>query len=219
MMITAHGGALATGKNTYRYFRKMSDYKIDSIEVDIRSWNKVLHLAHTLPRPFLFRAIRLSYVFDYCKKHNVMVNCDVKRKGLVKPVLDLAKSMDAADYIYFTGSVAPKEIPNLDAGIVYVNNLFYDKKYSLSVENLPKIKEYLDSFNNPRIKGINIHYSYASNEFIKKAKEIGLGVSIYTVDDAAMLERLIALEPDNITTNRIDLALPLRTAYLDSCKR
>ena len=44
-------------------------------------------------------------------------------------------------------------------------------------------------------------------------------MSIYTVDDAAMLERLIALEPDNITTNRIDLALPLRTAYLDSCKR
>ena len=32
MMITAHGVPSQRAKNTYRYFRKMSDYKIDSIK-------------------------------------------------------------------------------------------------------------------------------------------------------------------------------------------
>ncbi|MDD3946542.1 MAG: glycerophosphodiester phosphodiesterase [Clostridia bacterium] len=212
MIITAHGGSLGTGRNTYRYFGKMTGYKIDAIEVDIMKRGKILYLAHVVPALFARRAIPLSYVFEYCKKHNVMVNCDVKRKGLVKPVLELAKEMGAEQFIYFTGSVYHKEIDNLDGGIAYVNTSFYKRKFPLCLENLEKIKEYLDSFKNPRIKGINIPYRYASNEFVKKAKEIGLGLSIYTVDDAALLERLIPLCPDNITTNRIDLALALRGA-------
>lgn len=211
MMITAHGGALLTGRNTYRYFKKMTEYKTDAIEVDIMKRGKTLYLAHIMPSLFPKRKVPLSFVFEYCKEHNVMVNCDVKRKGLVKPVLELAKKLGAEQYIYFTGSVVPREVKHLDGGIAYVNTLFYKKKCPLSLENLPKIKEYLDSFHNERIKGINIPYIYASNEFIKKAKEIGLGLSIYTVDDA-LLERLICLSPDNITTNKIDVALALRKA-------
>jgi len=215
MIITAHGGALLTGRNTYRYFKKMTEFKNDAIEVDIMKRGKTLYLAHVLPSLFPKRKVPLSYVFDYCKKQNVMVNCDVKRKGMVKSVLELAKSMNAEQYVYFTGSVVPREVKHLDGGIAYVNTLFYKKKFPLSLENLPKIKAFLDSFGNPRIKGINIPYIFASNEFVKKAKEIGLGLSIYTVDDDALLERLIALTPDNITTNKIDVALALRTAKED----
>lgn len=212
MIITAHGGALGTRRNSYRYFGKMTGYKIDAIEVDIMKRGKLLYLAHVVPAIFAKRAVKLSYVFEYCIKHNIMVNCDVKKKGLVKPVLDLAKEMGATEHIYFTGAVVPREVPSLDAGIAYVNMLFYKDKYPLSIDNLENIKKYLDSLGNPLIKGINIPYIYASNEFIAKAKQIGLGISIYTVDDAALLERLIPLCPDNITTNRIDIALALKGA-------
>jgi glycerophosphoryl diester phosphodiesterase len=216
MIITAHGGALLTGRNTYRYFKKMAEYKLDAIEVDIMKRGKTLYLAHMLPSLFPKSKVPLSFVFDYCKEHNVMVNCDVKRKGLVRHVLDLAKAKGAEQHVYFTGSVVPKDIKYLDAGMAYVNTIFYKRKFPLSLENLTKIKEYLDSFHNDRIKGINIPYIYASNEFVKKAKEIGLGLSIYTVDDDALLERLIGLKPDNITTNRIDIALALRKANEDA---
>lgn len=212
MIITAHGGAMATGRNTYRYFRKMTGYKIDAIEVDIMKRGKTLYLAHILPAIFVRGKIKLSYVFEYCRKHNVIVNCDVKSKGLVKPVLDLARTMGVEDLIYFTGAVSPKEVIFLTAGCAYVNQIFYKKKYDLSLDNLCGIKRYIDGFNNPRIKGINIPYIYASNELVSRAKEIGLGLSIYTVDDPAVLERLIPLTPDNITTNRIDIALALKDA-------
>lgn len=215
MIITAHGGAMATGRNTYRYFRKMTGYKIDAIEVDIMKRGKTLYLAHILPAIFVRGKIKLSYVFEYCRKHNVMVNCDVKSKGLVKPVLELAKTMGVEDLVYFTGAVCPKEVIFLTAGSAYVNQVFYKKKFSLSLDNLCGIKRYIDSFNNPRIKGINIPYIYASNELVCRAKEIGLGLSIYTVDDPAVLERLIPLAPDNITTNRIDVALALKKANKD----
>lgn len=215
MIITAHGGAMFTGRNTYRYFRKMTGYKIDAIEVDIMKRGKTLYLAHVLPAVSVRGKIKLSYVFEYCRKHNVMVNCDVKRKGLVKPVLDLARTMGVEELIYFTGAVSPKEIIFLTGGIAYVNPIFYKKKLDLSLDNLCGIKRYIDSFNNPRIKGINIPYIYASNELVNRAKEIGLGLSIYTVDDPAVLERLMPLEPDNITTNRIDIALALKEAHKD----
>ena len=36
-MITAHGGALGTGRNTYKYFEEMTKHpEIEAIEVDIR---------------------------------------------------------------------------------------------------------------------------------------------------------------------------------------
>ena len=94
----------------------------------------------------------------------------MKRKGLVSPSSTSQRAW-TPPITYSRAPLVPKEIPNLGAGIVYVNKLFYDKKIFISVEILPKIKEYLDSFNNPRIKGINIHYSYASNRFIKKQKK------------------------------------------------
>lgn len=210
MMITGHGGALNTGRNTFRYFNTISSYSVDAIEVDIWKLGKTLFLSHILPKLPLSRAIKLEFVFDFCKKYDVKVNCDVKFKGLVKPVVELAKKMGATRYLIFTGAVCPEEIADLTEGEAYVNTSFYNKKYPLTIENLPKIKEYLDSFHNSHIAGINIDYRYASNEFIAKAKEIGLPLSIYTVDDKRVLSRLIPQNVANITTNIPDVALELR---------
>ncbi|MFA5449926.1 MAG: glycerophosphodiester phosphodiesterase [Clostridia bacterium] len=210
VMITAHGGAMRTGRNTQKYFDEIHKYEVDAIEVDIWSRGDTLYLSHAMPRLRLGRAIRLEYVLEYCKKHNLKVNCDVKRRGLVKPVVALAKRLNAENYIYFTGAVRSFEIAHLTAGEVYVNNGFYSDKFALSKENLPQIKSYLDSFNNPRIKGLNIHYRNASDELIDKAHSLGLGLSVYTVDNKEVLARLLAKEVDNITTNIVDVALKLK---------
>lgn len=211
-MITGHGGALKTGRNTYKYFSTIAKYKVDAIEVDVMKRGDTLFLGHILPPLFLKNAIKLDYVFNFCKEHNVKVNCDLKFSHIVKPVIELAKKMGATDYLIFTGNVMPSDVKDIDAGEVYVNNAFYTKKYPLTIDNLENIKKYLDSFGNKHIVGINIPYRYAGNEFILKAKEIGLPLSIYTCDEKALLERLIPFEVANITTNLVDIALGLRDA-------
>ena len=45
-MITAHGGALGTGRNTQAYFDNIDKYQADAIEVDIWKKGDLLYLSH-----------------------------------------------------------------------------------------------------------------------------------------------------------------------------
>lgn len=209
-MITAHGGALGTGRNSKLYFDTMKSIKPDAIEVDIMMRGDVLYLAHVLPPISLKRAIKLDSVFEYCKENNFRVNCDVKRKYLAKAILSLAKKIGVTNLIYFTGEFCKEEVSDLTDGEAFVNTNFYSSKFALNVENLVSIKAYIDSFKNKLIRGINIKYQYATDEFLAKAREIGLNLSIYTVDDIEVLKRLISEKPSNITTNLIDKANEMR---------
>lgn len=209
-MITAHGGALNTGRNTYAYFKAMEDLAMEAIEVDIRLKNGVLYLGH-LHVPFRkSKRIPLRFAFEFCKKYNKRINCDVKRAGLVKPVQQLAEELGIEHLVYFTGSVSPEEVKDLGGCDLYVNNSFYATKFLLTTTNLPKIKEYLDSFNSERVKGININYLLTNRELWLKAMELGIGVSIFTVDNEQVLEQIINLGFDNITTNKVTSALIFR---------
>ena len=112
--------------------------------------------------------------------------------------------------MYFTGSVTPEEVKDLGGCDLYVNTSFYASKYLLTTANLPKIKEYLDSFNSDRLKGININYLLTNKELWLKAMELGIGVSIFTVDIEKVLGEIIDLGFDNITTNKVTAALKFR---------
>ncbi len=209
-MITAHGGALDTGRNSYKYFRTISNYKVEAIEVNVwKVWGR-LCISHNLPSIIYNRAIKLEYVFEFCKKNNKMVNLDLKCKNIAKDIVALAKRMNAEQYIKFSGMLSQQDVKDIDAGEIFVNTAFYAKLGTPSVENLQQIKDYLDSFNNACVKGINFPYRYASTELIEKAKEIGLNLSIYICDEKALLERLMPLDVYNITTNNVAVALALR---------
>lgn len=205
MLLTAHGGALGTGRNSTKYFDVIRDFDADVIEVDIYKRGDLLYISH-LPRLCPKKALSLGFVFEYIKKYDFMVNCDVKRSGLVQPVLALAKEKGVEDRIIFTGSVKKKDLPHLDAGQVYLNVGFFPQKPK--IKNLETIKNIIDTQNNERIKGLNLNYRYCSEEMLAEADRIGLKLSVFTVDDTAELERLMKhKELANITTNKIDYAL------------
>lgn len=209
-MITAHGGALNTGRNTKKYFEVMANLNADAIEVDVRSKKGELFLGHT-HIPFMKKnRIPFSYVLEFCKKYDKRVNCDVKEKGLVKPIQQMAEAMGIEHLIYFTGSVSQDEVKDLGKCELYVNDTFLLPKFFITSSNLHKIKEYLDSFNSPSLKGLNVNCLYVSKKVCLEAKALGLGVSIYTVDDEKALEELVNMDFDNITTNKIDVALTKR---------
>lgn len=103
MLLTAHGGALGTGRNSALYFETIKDYDADIIEVDVHKKGKLLYISH-LSRLFPKKAIPLSFVFEFIKKHDFSVNCDIKRGGLAKSVLELAREMGVANRVIFTGN-------------------------------------------------------------------------------------------------------------------
>lgn len=200
-MITAHGGALGTGRNTRRYFDNIDKYRADALEIDIWKRNGVLYLSH-LPALFSIKnKITLKEALEIVKMAGLKVNCDVKKKGITADVIALAKEVGVQDNIYFTGAVTLEDSKIVDAGEVWLNT-FNFKDIGITPENAAEIKKIIDATGNPRFRGINIHKKYATDEFMKAAKEAGLGLSVYTVDDAAEQARLLAFGPDNITTNQ-----------------
>ncbi|MFW5780666.1 MAG: glycerophosphodiester phosphodiesterase [Bacillota bacterium] len=202
MLITAHGGALGTGRNTQRYFDTIKDYKIDAIEVDVQRKKDLLYIAHT-PKIRVKKAITLEYVFEYIKENDLKVNCDLKRKGLIKAVLSLAKKKGVEDRIIFTGSMSPHDIKNLTVGQAYLNSGFFFPLLPFS-RNLPTIKRVITNLDNPQIKGINIRHNYCSDEMLEMAEKVELSLSVYTVDKPEAIKRLKAKTPiANITTNNI----------------
>jgi hypothetical protein len=208
MMITAHGGALKTGRNSKKYFERVRGCPFDAIEVDVRRRGGVLYVSH-MPALFIKRALTLCSVFCYASENGFKVNCDLKTKGLVGPVANLAKEMGVSDIIYFTGEAEKEAAANLDAGEIYLNLSFF-KGLSFESGKLRAFKMVVDSIRNPRVKGVNVSYKLCEDAILDEAHDCGLNLSVYTVDDPGELERLSRREElKNITTNRPDLLYAL----------
>lgn len=205
-MITAHGGALGTGRNSKAYFEWLEAGKIvsDAIEVDI--WGKAgkLYLSH-LPSLCSSKKLTLEFALTFAKEHGLVINCDIKRSDIFVPVRDLAIELGATDVLLYTGATLPEHIKYLTVGQVYANGSFFrEKGLSFKTSDLPAIKEYLDSFGNPRLKGINVNYKSIDDAFLSECARLGIGVSLYTVDTREALKKYLKLGLDNVTTNRTD---------------
>ena len=201
MLLTSHGGALNTGRNSRLYFDTIKAHKVDVIEVDVRKRGDRLYIAH-MKSLFPGKAIQLSYVFEYIKEHNFKVNCDLKERGIIGDVIKLAGEIGVKDKLIFTGAVRPSDTDKITAGEVYVNASYYFPVLP-KVRNLEKIKEIVFSGGSPHIKGLNLPYQLTSDSFINKAKELDIPLSIYTVDNLAELERIIKADVRNVTTNKV----------------
>ncbi len=206
-MITAHGGALGTGRNSKIYFENISTFKADAIEVDVHRRGGLLYLSH-LPAPFSYRKkITLAQAFAFARKNNVKINCDLKGRGLVADVIKLAKEMEVTDLLIFTGSVRLTDSDVLTEGEAWVNRI---KGLPYKAKNVAKIKKALDDVNNPHFAGLNVNKMYITDAFLAECKKYGVKLSIFTVDSYKELKRLVPLEPANITTNYPVVASTIR---------
>lgn len=206
-MITAHGGALGTGRNSRIYFENISTFKADAIEVDVHRRGGLLYLSH-LPAPFSYKKkITLAEAFAFARKNNVKINCDLKGRGLVADVIKLAKEMAVTDLLIFTGSVRLSDSKELTEGEAWVNRI---KGLCYTAKNVPKIKKALEDTKNPHFAGLNVNKIYATDSFLAACREHGVKLSIFTVDSYKELKRLVPMEPANITTNYPVVASTIR---------
>lgn len=197
MIITAHGGALGTGRNTQAYFDSVDRYGADAIEVDIWKKGGLLYLSHL---PAMFSAKKkstLEYAFELVKQKGILINCDLKMRGIVKDVIDLAKKIGVQDQLIFTGSVRLEDGKDIDCGQVWFNSIGI--KYT--AQNVKAIKERIESYNNPHFAGINLNYTTMDVEFVEECNRQGLKISVWRIDKDEPLEKFGKLINGNITTN------------------
>ena len=197
-MITVHGGALGTGRNSRMYFDNVSAYNADAIEVDVYKRGGVLYLSH-LPSLFLYRRkITLAEAFMLVKNKGMKINCDLKMRGLVREVIELAQSLGAEDSLIFTGAVRLEDSAELTCGQAWLNRI---KGLPYKAKNVEKIKQKLEETGNPHFAGLNINKHKASDDFLAACREHGVKLSVFTVDTYKQLTRFLDWEVANVTTN------------------
>ncbi|HKL73312.1 MAG TPA: hypothetical protein VJ903_00300 [Clostridia bacterium] len=199
MLITAHGGAHNTSRNSKKFFSNIALYNVDVVEVDIWKCGKKLYLSHLPAIPY-FR-IPLAFAFEFIKKYNFKINCDVKQKGIVKDVLFLAGQMDVLDRIIFTGSVCLHDIKHLTEGEAYLNKSFFKLRHPQPCD-VKAMSECIKSCHCPNISGINLKYSYLTEDFLAECEKYNLKVSAFVVDKENEMARLLKHKIiANITSN------------------
>ena len=197
-MITAHGGAMGTGRNTQAYFDRIDEYKADAIEVDIWKRGNLLYLSH-LPSLFGYKKkLTLRYAFEVAKEKGLKINCDLKQNGIIQDVIALAKEVGMQDLLIFTGCAKLSDDKYVDCGEVWFNSMGI--KYVK--ENVKKLKELMDSYANPHFAGLNLRYTKINDEFLQECKKYDLKLSVFTIDDEEVMKKYAKKIDGNITTNK-----------------
>ena len=195
MLITAHGGAHGTGRNSRLYFERIPEYKCDILEVDIRGKGGLLYLSH-MPTLCPQKCLTLAFAFEKVKEHGLQINCDMKRRGLLEDVLTLAREMGIEDKILFTGNVIDEEeVKKLSGGRVFFNKL---KGLPFKEGNAAAIKKRLLD---ERFAGINANKAFVSDAFLRECRDEGIAVSLFTLNNEKDAKRYAGSGLYNLTCN------------------
>ena len=197
MIITAHGGALGTGRNSKAYFKNIDKYGADALEVDIYKKDDLLYMSH-LPALFVKRKLTLRYAFELVKQNGMLINCDLKMKGIIQDVIALAKEVGVEDQLIFTGAVNIDDSDIIDCGQVWFNSVGIE----YTKENVKAIKEKIDSYNNPHFAGLNVNFRKIDLDFVAECKKYDLKLSVFRIDGGKALQMYGKIIDGNITTNQ-----------------
>lgn len=194
-LITAHSGAENTVDNTLESIRVMAGCGADVIEVDVRMYAGRLVMSHDEPSG---PCDSLEDCFRIVREHpGLKMNIDLKQRGIVSAVAELAEECGVTDRLLFTGSVGEEDFPAVRSlGLtVWYNN-----------DAMPEDADWLAGVDALGFGGLNLHYGDVNDALVKHAGRL----SVWTVDDEALLRSFLAAGVMGITTRRPVLALKLR---------
>ena len=220
-MITAHSGCDFTQDNSMNYLKYAFSLPVDALEVDVRKdISGELILSHDETEE---KSVKLKTVFSLLHEHpEKKLNCDMKEENLEADVMALAQIYEVDQQLIFTGSVN-KELfrkgntvypqvlwfANLDLFVTeqdtWMQN-YEELDNSVLREHLLEILGEMKLYNTA---GINWRYQLA--EIIwKEAKEMGMGISVWTVDDHNNQKVWLKRKIDNITSRNISGLIALK---------
>ena len=196
--VTAHSGCENTADNSVESIIRAAECGADVVEIDINFDNEGNPvLSHDTP---CGGELTLEKAFEILSGiENIRINLDIKNTDCLYKIPDIARKYSLYDRIFYTGifeDFVPavreqtKDIPYyLNTKIVSPD--CQDEKY---FEALAEKTRMLGAI------GINPNFSNVTKELTEYFHSQNLLVSLWTANEDADIEKVLALAPDNITT-------------------
>lgn len=217
-MITAHSGCEGTEDNSLEFIQYALKLPVDAIEVDVRKTEKgELILSHD-EAP---EAVGLDRAFLLLREYpDKRMNCDLKQKDLESDVMVLAEECGVEKQLIFTGDVNPelfrKGAVRYPKVLWFANTHIFFPGYEKLVEagmseeeELAGLRLALNRMLDYETGGINWSYKVAEKVW-KEVRELGIGISVWTVNDLEQQKLWRERQAENITTRKPTWLLQMR---------
>lgn len=202
--VTCHAGAYHTKANS-----------LQSIEVAVSNGAKVIEfdvsfrpdgtpvIIHN-SNPEANEGVLFSDAVDIiAKTDECLINLDIKSTANLSAVDKIIREKGLFERVFYTGVFADwvNAVKSSSSIPYYLNHPISDAEASdeTAAQAVADKAKALGAF------GINSNFRNATPLFVEKMRENGLLVSLWTVNNAENMVRVLKLRPDNITTKKPDL--------------
>ena len=205
MTITGHTGCMGTEANSLASITAAVKNGATIVEFDLNfDKNGTPVLSHDEPKG---GEVTLDEAFAFAKQFDsLQINVDVKSTAFLEKVPALAENHGITERIFYTG------IFEKDVAAVRQKSPAIPYYINVNVRRLQS-KKYLHTLAEKITAcgavGINFNHRKATKKLADIFRKSGLLVSVWTVDDADAMQKMLALCPDNITTRHPDELLRL----------
>jgi len=220
-MITAHSGCDRTEDNSLEFIRYALAQNVGAFEVDVRKNSRgELILSHDETQEV---AVPLRDAYALLAAHpEKKINLDLKQRDLEADVVALAECYGVEKQLIFTGDVN-KDLFRKGA-VRYPDVAWFANPDSFQwdfevwqqsgiteAEELTRLGEILDEMLGYEAAGLNWYYGTAEKIW-QKATDLGIGISVWTVNDAELQKKWLSRNVANITTRNVAQAVQLQNS-------
>lgn len=210
-LITAHSGADGRPDNSLEYVAYALECGADALEIDVRRQSGgALAIGHddATGAPTLAEVFRIA-----AGRSGVKLNCDLKEPGLEAEVCRMAEEAGLSGRLILSGTV--DAFCGVSGAEIYLNLEEYVPDLYLNYREIPDFEltaaENIASVcKRAGIRTVNAYQGLITRRFARTLAEAGLGLSVWTVNEAWELKWFLGLGVRNITTRKPALALSLR---------
>ncbi|MBE5847966.1 MAG: glycerophosphodiester phosphodiesterase [Lachnospiraceae bacterium] len=211
IVVTAHAGCEGTADNTWNSIVTAKESGCDVVELDVRKRNGEMLLSHNEIREG-DRPVRLEDAFNLLRDSGKRINCDLKEEGIFEDVKKMAEKTGVIGNLLYTGSVTTADIEKFETerGKIFFNveNLFTKEETEKLREaggslDETKLHEVFETYKKLGLTGMNIYFGLVDEKLLAAAKEYGVRVAVWTVDEEADMKTMMKLPIFGVTTRRV----------------
>jgi len=210
--VTAHAGSLGTPPNTPASFTAALEHPVDYLEADVRfTPDNEAYLSHdALRMPLPRGTMRLKELLKLAAaRRKVRLNLDMKEYTGIGEMASLIKRSKMGSRVILTGIVrgAVRWAKASGDGLPYLLNAHPNAWQRFTTPGAARVARESKACG---ARGLNTHHAFVTRTLARALAGAGLSLSVWTVDGEREMRRILDLDVDNVTTNRVDALLALR---------
>ena len=197
--LTLHAGAMHTKPNSLESVRKALEWGAQIVEFDVSFRPDGTPVIIHNSSPSQNQGILLKDALAIAAKNkNCKINLDIKSMKNLGEVDKLVSLAGLDGRAFYTGVFDDwvETVKNTSSIPYYLNHKITTQEST----NPNAAQAVADKAKKLGAMGINSNFGTASKMFVDKMHENGLPVSLWTVNNAADMVKVIDIKPDNITT-------------------